>query len=426
MPIINTDEPDFEQTMNHPEMLQAFEGYLAQEFSSENMAFLRALEDFQNNASNPNVSDAQLRQQVANIYDHYLKVGSARQVNLPAAYVKAMEFQLENLSTMNRQQMLDTLADANAEVNNLIRRDSFPRFGSTKEFKAAAEKVESNVDVEKQIEDLKEARRQALLNPSVSDRLKASAGRKTKAQELTAQLDTLQSELQASRLLKPLDVPPANMQTVLTSISQINVQHRAIDAQKAAEQEALKQARALKESQQQQQPDKGEGVDKDKEDLQKVQEQPMHGQENPPAPPRVGSPSVSSDPGDLEEPETPQFVIGDDGWPELEEQDGMELQPPQNQNQNENQMEVDVMSQEELDQLGLGESRARSQRVDEVDLGQTRGRSKGVDNVEVDVGQTRGRSRVIPEPPKPSVRDSLGHRDSQSKQGQGQGGPKVH
>lgn len=412
MPTINTVEPILEETLDHPEMLRAFETYLDKEFSSENLAFYRALQDLEDKAGDPSVSDAQLRQQVAGIYEHYVKPDSTRQVNISDVQVKAMVYELENLSTMNRQEMVDTLGESKKEINALFRRDSFRRFAETPEFKVAAEKVHSNSEVEKQIADLQEKRRQALLNPSVKDRFKSSVGSKTKEQELAQQINTLQGELEASRSLKAIDVPQVNMQTVTASISQSAGAHHASDAQKAAKEAADKQAKALKESQEKA---KEQDVAKEKD----VAEENLA----PLAPPRVGSPSVSSEPGDLDEPEVPQFQIGDDGWPELEDPDGVELQP---QIQNQNQNEFEDMSQEDLSQLDVGEGRGRGARVEEVDLGQMRGRSKGMDAIEVDVGQTRGRSRVIPEPPeapKPTVRDSLGRRDSQPKQGQG--GPKV-
>lgn len=409
MPIINTDEPTIEQTMVYPEMLQAFEGHLDKEFSSENMSFLRALNDLQIKAGDPNVSDAAIRQQTASIYDHYVKVGSARQVNLPSDQVKAMELQLENLATMNRQQMVDTFTDSRAEVNRLISKDSFPRFIKTKEFRQAAEKVESNLGVEDQIDNLREQAEQARLHPSFGDRFKSAVGMKTKAQELTEQADALQRELDATRALKALDVPQVNTQTVINATTQLANQHREFAARQAEEQEAATRAKALKEGPQ---PDEGKDVavheqakevddlGQDVDDLQEHEwEQPeqeleLDQEEHDVAPQLAGRPSVSSGSG------TPQVEVGgEDDWPELEEQEVM--QRGQSEPQVE-EMEVAEMSMEELAAIDLGQGRSRGQRVDSIELGQSRGRSGGVDGAE---------------PPKTSVRESMGQRDSQTKQG---------
>src|SRR6478609_8028970 len=98
MPIINVDTVTFDQASNHPEVMKAFETYLDKEFSSENMAFTRAVDNLKAKANDPSVSDADFKQQAAGIYDRYMKEGSDRMVNLKDTNLRAFEPQMANLN----------------------------------------------------------------------------------------------------------------------------------------------------------------------------------------------------------------------------------------------------------------------------------------------------------------------------------------
>ena len=401
MPVIDTENPTVTQTMVFPEMLQAYEAHLKKEYSSENMAFLRALHDLQGMASDPSVSDAALKQRAAGIYDHYVKTDSARTVNLPSASVNHMHAHMENLATLNRQQTLDMFQETQHDVTALISRDSFRRFVASPEFKAAAEKVDSNLAVETQIENLRDQAEQARLNPTVGDRMKSSVGGKTKAETLTEQADALQVGLDKSRELAPLDVPVVTTQNVINDATVAAGKQRAFEAR----QEQARQEEARRK------------------EMEIPPPPPELDNDIPPPPPELDQEQEMAPPSQELDQDIPPP-------PELEEEVGLDapqvgerVQQPELVGP---EMEVAEMSMEELGEIELGEGRSRGQQVDGIELGQTRGRSKGMDETEVGVGQTRGRSRGIPEapePPKPSVRDTLGRRDDQPKQGQG--GPKV-
>ncbi|MEZ0273690.1 MAG: hypothetical protein ACAH88_02205 [Roseimicrobium sp.] len=411
MPVIDTENPTVTQTMVFPEMLQAYEAHLNKEFSSENMSFLRALHDLQGMASDPNVSDTTLKQQAAGIYDHYVKTDSARTVNLPSASVNHMHAHMENLATLNRQQTLDMFQETQHDVTALISRDSFRRFVASPEFKAAAEKVDSNLAVETQIENLRDQAEQARLHPTVGDRMKSSVGGKTKAQELTEQADALQVGLDKSRELAPLDVPQVTTQNVINDATVAAGKQRAFEArQEEARQEEVR-----------------------RKEMEIPPPPPELDNDIPPPPPEldqeqdVAPPSQELDqdippPPELDEdieqdaPEVGEASLDGAGdWPELEEQDVVQRQ------ELEPQMEVAEMSMEELGEIELGEGRSRGQQVDGIEIGKSRGRGQGLDGSEQT--QTRGLAAGNAEPPAPSVRDSMGHRDDKPKQGQG--GPKA-
>ncbi|WP_170157496.1 hypothetical protein [Roseimicrobium gellanilyticum] len=415
MPIIDREEPDVLQIMVYPEMLRAYEAHLAKEYSSENMAFIRAVNDFRNKANDPSVTDAALKDQAASIYDHYMKKSATREVNLAAPNLSQFEGRMENLATLNRQDTVNMFDECHHEINSLIARDSFRRFVATKEFGEAADLVDDNFDVELRIPELREQAEHARLNPTVGDRMKSSVGGKTKAQELTEQADLLQQQLDDSRTVAPLDMPPTNTQAVIASTTVLAAQHRQEEARK--EQERLK----IREEAERIPPPPPDELDNDIPPPPPDELEVGNEFDIPPPPQEL---EVDVDVDGLEEPGVSQAQVGgDDDWPELEEQEVMQRGQAGPGPGPEPEMEIEELSMEELAGIDLAGGRDRGQRVDSIDLGQSRGRGQGMDGGEQ--GQTRARRRDVEDvtPPQPSVRDSLGHRDSQPKQGQG--GPKV-
>jgi hypothetical protein len=125
--------------LSFPLGFESFKAHLRSEFSVENVLFWKAVCSFQtsclqsiedvNGTLVPVWSPQQVYKEANDIYEEYIKSGSAYQVNVPHRFVKTIKATLDAFKDQKIQEIDDTLFNlARQEVLELMQNDSYPRY----------------------------------------------------------------------------------------------------------------------------------------------------------------------------------------------------------------------------------------------------------------------------------------------------------
>lgn len=152
---LNSPEKDFFDPLNAP-LLKALKTFLESEFSTENLEFAKAIEQFREMGSGK-LTATDLKENALKIYNTYVTEKAPKQVNLNAATRTSIKKILLGESAVD----IDIFNDALRVVEKLVSGDTLSRFMKTKEYEQAVANIELvkkeldilNVEYQNQPED---------------------------------------------------------------------------------------------------------------------------------------------------------------------------------------------------------------------------------------------------------------------------------
>ena len=189
---------NFAELAKQPHMMEEFRKHLAKEHSTENLDFHLAVGIFKAQASNPSVSDQELRESAREIFATYVDDSQPisfsinappqnRQVNLSSDVYEPIETQMKNLETIDREEISNMFDEANEKTVALMQTDSMRR--SQVAMNASIKPAEDRI---KQLEARAEQ-----LQTSRWERFKAAfnGGAKKEIESIVEQIDKAKMEI---------------------------------------------------------------------------------------------------------------------------------------------------------------------------------------------------------------------------------------
>jgi hypothetical protein len=193
--------------LGQSDLRQAFEKFATQDSASENLEFLKVVNDYKTAVKNPGVSDDELRQKARDIQAKFISstasdtpvpdkqttakgkmldltelnddfgqsafnelTAKASQINLTSPCYQDIREGMAKLDSLSRAEMGNVFDKAHSEIEFLTVNDTLGRFKGTNEFLEAQKKTNAALEP---IDKL-EAKLDKLKNPSWGDRFKAA------------------------------------------------------------------------------------------------------------------------------------------------------------------------------------------------------------------------------------------------------------
>lgn len=186
-------------TLQNPELTEAFRKHINSEFSGENLEFHEKVTQLSKDVDDPSITDDQLRASAREIVDQYIRPDSPQQVNVSSFQAQNVVDAVAGIDQASRAQIGEMLEESHREILKLVSKDSFTRFQKTDAYTQASTKVNEVLDAaETKLAQLQARERQLKLNPSMGDKARAlvtSGGMVTLIREVERQREAVEQQI---------------------------------------------------------------------------------------------------------------------------------------------------------------------------------------------------------------------------------------